>query len=80
MPKVAANPVEYAKKTVSQALKSLDKVKGLARYTELTDAHRKQISQALHEKLLQVDDAFDSGQVEEFSFFESNEPTDSIGE
>lgn len=80
MPKVAANPIEYAKKTVSQALKSLDRVKGLARYSELTDVHRKQISQALREKLLQVDDAYDSGHVEEFSFFESDEQTDSIGE
>jgi len=68
MPKVAADPIAYAKKTVSQALKSLDRIKSLARYSELTDAHRKQISGALRDKLVQIDDAFDGGEVEEFDF------------
>lgn len=71
MPKRAENPLEYAQSVVSTALKALDKIKSLARYDELTESHRTKISTALREKLNQVDDALDGGEVPaDFSFDE----------
>lgn len=73
MPRGMKDPRKLAETRTSKALKALHMVQRLANYEVISDEDFKKISAAIHNKLAQVDDAFDSRKSEDSPEFSIDE-------